>query len=137
MRIHFGYSKAFNYWVTQISTVISFHIETEAGLFMFGDVYNKPKFKISSWISSWLTSSARLASEGQLSEFIEGLGPGQLVGRQVLASPSLGEIQLSVCDRRGNLEVEVIRARGLQCKPGSKVLPGKSFWLHTIQTCRV
>ena len=75
-------------------------------------------------ISSWLTSSARLGSEGQLSEFIEGLGPGQLVGRQVLASPALGEIQLSLCDRRGHLEVEVIRARGLQCKPGSKVLPG-------------
>jgi len=74
--------------------------------------------------SSWLTSSARLGSEGQLSEFIDGLGPGQLVGRQVLASPALGEIQLSLCDRRGNLEVEVIRGRGLQCKPGSKVLPG-------------
>lgn len=65
-----------------------------------------------------------MGSEGQLSEFIDGLGPGQLVGRQVLASPALGEIQLSLCDRRGNLEVEVIRARGLQCKPGSKVLPG-------------
>lgn len=70
-----------------------------------------------------MTNSARLGSEGQLSEFIDGLGPGQLVGRQVLASPALGEIQLSLCDRRGNLEVEVIRARGLQCKPGSKVLP--------------
>ena len=66
-----------------------------------------------------------MGSEGGLSEFIDGLGPGQLVGRQVLASPALGEIQLSLCDRRGNLEVEVIRARGLQCKPGSKVLPGK------------
>ena len=77
--------------------------------------------------SSWITSSARLGSEGQLSEFIEGLGPGQLVGRQVLASPALGDIQLSICDRKGNLEVEVIRARGLQCKPGSKTLPGKIF----------
>ena len=68
-----------------------------------------------------------MGSEGGLSEFIDGLGPGQLVGRQVLASPALGEIQLSLCDRRGNLEVEVIRARGLQCKPGSKVLPGKNL----------
>ena len=82
---------------------------------------------LSSPTSSWITSSARLGSEGQLSEFIEGLGPGQLVGRQVLASPALGEIQLSLCDRRGHLEVEVIRARGLQCKPGSKVLPGKVY----------
>ena len=76
---------------------------------------------------SWLTSSARLGSEGQLSEFIEGLGPGQLVGRQVLASPALGDIQLSMQDKRGHLEVEVIRARGLQCKPGSKTLPGTNY----------
>ena len=78
---------------------------------------------------SWLTSSARLGSEGQLSEFIEGLGPGQLVGRQVLASPALGDIQLSMQDKRGHLEVEVIRARGLQCKPGSKTLPGKKCFI--------
>lgn len=76
-------------------------------------------------IYSWICASNRLGSEGQLSEFIEGLGPGQLVGRQVLASPALGDIQLSMSDRKGNLEVEVIRARGLQCKPGSKTLPGK------------
>ena len=56
-----------------------------------------------------------------------GLGPGQLVGRQVLGSPVLGDIQLSLCDKRGNLEVEVIRARGLQSKPGSKLLPGSSL----------
>ena len=41
----------------------------------------------------------------------------------MLGSPVLGDIQLSMCDKRGNLEVEVIRARGLQSKAGSKVLP--------------
>lgn len=51
---------------------------------------------------------------GQLSEFIDGLGPGQLVGRQVLGAPALGDIQLSLCNQKGFLEVEVIRARGLQ-----------------------
>lgn len=66
----------------------------------------------------------RLTGEGQLAEFIEGLGPGQLVGRQVLGAPSLGDIQLSLCHQRGVLEVEIIRARGLQARPGSKVLPG-------------
>ena len=76
---------------------------------------------------SWLTSQTR---DGQLSEFISGLGPGQLVGRQVLGSPVLGDIQLSLCDKRGNLEVEVIRARGLQSKPGSKVLPGNISAKH-------
>ncbi|KAK3852360.1 hypothetical protein Pcinc_041055 [Petrolisthes cinctipes] len=52
----------------------------------------------------------RLGADGQLSEFIEGLGPGQLVGRQVLAAPALGDIQLSMCERKNKLEVEVIRA---------------------------
>ena len=91
-----------------------------------GDSSLRAISNISSSIISWLTSSARLGSEGQLSEFIEGLGPGQLVGRQVLASPALGDIQLSMSDRRGHLEVEVIRARGLQCKPGSKTQPGRT-----------
>jgi len=67
---------------------------------------------------------------GHITDFIEGLGPGQLVGRQVLASPSLGDIQLSLCDRKGNLEVEVIRARSLQAKSGSKVRLGLSYDLY-------
>lgn len=62
---------------------------------------------------------------GQLSDFIDGLGPGQLVGRQVLGAPSLGDIQLSLCYKKGYLEVEVVRARGLQARPGSKIYPGK------------
>lgn len=69
--------------------------------------------------------SMRLGTDGQLSEFIEGLGQGQLVGRQVLATPALGDIQLSMCERKNKLEVEVIRARGLQCKSGARVLPGE------------
>ena len=66
---------------------------------------------------------AQQQNKEQLHEFISGLGPGQLVGRQVLGSPVLGDIQLSLVDKRGNLEVEIIRARGLQSKPGSKILP--------------
>lgn len=58
--------------------------------------------------------SLRGADVGQYSDFIEGLGPGQLVGRQVLGASSLGDIQLSMCHQKGCLEVEVIRARGLQ-----------------------
>lgn len=64
---------------------------------------------------------------GQLADFIDGLGPGQLVGRQVLGAPALGDIQLSLCYQKGFLEVEVIRARYLQARPGSKVLPGNFF----------
>lgn len=60
------------------------------------------------------TVQLRVADVGPLSDFIDGLGPGQLVGRQVLGDPSRGDIQLSMCHQKGYLEVEVIRARGLQ-----------------------
>ncbi|XP_050718371.1 uncharacterized protein LOC126999677 isoform X3 [Eriocheir sinensis] len=76
--------------------------------------------------------SVRLGTDGQLSEFIEGLGQGQLVGRQVLATPALGDIQLSMCDRKNKLEVEVIRARGLQCKTGARVLPAPYVKVYLV-----
>ncbi|XP_074041991.1 rab3 interacting molecule [Leptinotarsa decemlineata] len=77
--------------------------------------------------------SLRLAGEGgQLADFIDGLGPGQLVGRQVLGAPSLGDIQLSLCYQKGFLEVEVIRARGLQARPGSKVLPAPYVKVYLV-----
>ena len=65
-----------------------------------------------------------MGPDGHFGDFVEGLGPSQLVGRQVLGSPCLGEIQLGLFDRKGHLEVEVIRARGLSSKPGTKLLPG-------------
>ncbi|XP_018801398.1 PREDICTED: uncharacterized protein LOC108976626 [Bactrocera latifrons] len=71
-------------------------------------------------------------NDGQLSEFIDGLGPGQLVGRQVLGAPSLGDIQLSMCHQKGFLEVEVIRARGLQQKPTSKMLPAPYVKVYLV-----
>lgn len=75
--------------------------------------------------SLWLNPAGmRLGPEGQFGDFIEGLGPAQLVGRQVLGSACLGEIQLSLYDRKHHLEVEVIRARGLIPKAGAKILPG-------------
>ncbi|XP_058868635.1 regulating synaptic membrane exocytosis protein 2-like isoform X7 [Acipenser ruthenus] len=65
----------------------------------------------------------RLALDSQFSDFLDGLGPAQLVGRQTLATPSMGDIQIGMMDKKGQLEVEVIRARGLVGKPGSKALP--------------
>ncbi|XP_069106030.1 regulating synaptic membrane exocytosis protein 2-like isoform X8 [Argopecten irradians] len=78
-----------------------------------------------------------LGPEGQFGEFIEGLGPAQLVGRQVLGSPCLGEIQLGLYDRKGHLEVEVIRARGLMAKSGAKILPAPYVKVYLIdgKTC--
>nr|XP_045000592.1 regulating synaptic membrane exocytosis protein 2 isoform X41 [Jaculus jaculus] len=65
----------------------------------------------------------RLASDSQFSDFLDGLGPAQLVGRQTLATPAMGDIQVGMVDKKGQLEVEIIRARGLVVKPGSKTLP--------------
>ncbi|XP_062374948.1 regulating synaptic membrane exocytosis protein 2-like isoform X5 [Sardina pilchardus] len=68
-------------------------------------------------------SGMRLGADSQFSDFLDGLGPGQLVGRQTLATPAMGDIQIGLMDKKGQLEVEVIRARGLTPKPGSKNLP--------------
>ncbi|PAA71686.1 hypothetical protein BOX15_Mlig011495g1 [Macrostomum lignano] len=73
------------------------------------------------------------APEGQLTEFVEGLGPGQLVGRQVLGTPCLGEIQLGLFNRKGRLEVEVIRARGLYAKKGAKMLPAPYVKVYLLE----
>eukprot|EP00062_Callorhinchus_milii_P017518 gi/632970000/ref/XP_007901400.1/ PREDICTED: regulating synaptic membrane exocytosis protein 2 isoform X3 [Callorhinchus milii] len=75
----------------------------------------------------------RLASESQFSDFLDGLGPAQLVGRQTLATPPLGDIQIGMMDRKGQLEVEVIRARGLVGKPGSKALPAPYVKVYLLE----
>ncbi|XP_048727867.2 regulating synaptic membrane exocytosis protein 2-like isoform X4 [Ostrea edulis] len=81
----------------------------------------------------WLNPTGmRLGPEGQFGDFIEGLGPAQLVGRQVLGSACLGEIQLSLYDRKHHLEVEVIRARGLIPKAGAKILPAPYVKVYLI-----
>ncbi|XP_067384802.1 regulating synaptic membrane exocytosis protein 1-like isoform X24 [Channa argus] len=68
-------------------------------------------------------SGMRLGADSQFSDFLDGLGPGQLVGRQTLATPAMGDVQIGLMDKKGQLEVEVIRARGLTQKSGSKSLP--------------
>ncbi|XP_027141728.1 regulating synaptic membrane exocytosis protein 1 isoform X5 [Larimichthys crocea] len=70
-----------------------------------------------------LFSGVNLGASSQFSDFLDGLGPAQLVGRQTLATPAIGDIQIGMMEKKGQLEVEVIRARGLVQKPGSKSLP--------------
>ncbi|XP_037507802.1 regulating synaptic membrane exocytosis protein 1 isoform X4 [Rhipicephalus sanguineus] len=82
--------------------------------------------------ATWLPSLRLAADGGEFAKFVDKLGPGQLVGRQALASPILGELQVSLCDRRTHLEVEVIRAKGLQPKPGAKMLPAPYVKVYLI-----
>ncbi|XP_053913998.1 regulating synaptic membrane exocytosis protein 2 isoform X37 [Cuculus canorus] len=75
----------------------------------------------------------RLAADSQFSDFLDGLGPAQLVGRQTLATPSMGDIQVGMMDKKGQLEVEIIRARGLVVKPGSKTLPAPYVKVYLLE----
>ncbi|XP_077951592.1 regulating synaptic membrane exocytosis protein 2 isoform X20 [Gasterosteus aculeatus] len=75
----------------------------------------------------------RLSSEAQFSDFLDGLGPAQLVGRQTLATPPMGDIQIGMVDKKGALEVEIIRARGLVGKPGSKALPAPYVKVYLLE----
>ncbi|XP_069030892.1 regulating synaptic membrane exocytosis protein 1 isoform X10 [Embiotoca jacksoni] len=83
-------------------------------------------------------SGMRLGADSQFSDFLDGLGPGQLVGRQTLATPAIGDVQIGLMDKKGQLEVEVIRARGLTPKPGSKSLPAPYVKVYLLDngTCK-
>uniref|UniRef100_A0A8C2QQH7 Regulating synaptic membrane exocytosis 3 n=1 Tax=Capra hircus TaxID=9925 RepID=A0A8C2QQH7_CAPHI len=81
---------------------------------------------------TFIFPTTRLGAESQFSDFLDGLGPAQIVGRQTLATPPMGDVHIAIMDRSGQLEVEVIEARGLTPKPGSKSLPGEadlSSWM--------
>ncbi|XP_034537197.1 regulating synaptic membrane exocytosis protein 1-like isoform X8 [Notolabrus celidotus] len=83
-------------------------------------------------------SGMRLGADSQFSDFLDGLGPGQLVGRQTLATPAMGDVQIGLMDKKGQMEVEVIRARGLTPKPGSKSLPAPYVKVYLLDngTCK-
>uniref|UniRef100_A0A8C4T5Z6 Regulating synaptic membrane exocytosis 1 n=1 Tax=Erpetoichthys calabaricus TaxID=27687 RepID=A0A8C4T5Z6_ERPCA len=82
---------------------------------------------------SLIFSGVRLGADSQFSDFLDGLGPAQLVGRQTLATPAMGDIQIGMMDKKGQLEVEVIRARGLTSKPGSKSLPAPYVKVYLLE----
>ncbi|XP_044063171.1 regulating synaptic membrane exocytosis protein 2 isoform X22 [Siniperca chuatsi] len=75
----------------------------------------------------------RLSSDAQFSDFLDGLGPAQLVGRQTLATPPMGDIQIGMVEKKGALEVEIIRARGLVGKSSSKALPAPYVKVYLLE----
>ncbi|XP_070441006.1 regulating synaptic membrane exocytosis protein 1 isoform X10 [Equus przewalskii] len=75
----------------------------------------------------------RLGADSQFSDFLDGLGPAQLVGRQTLATPAMGDIQIGMEDKKGHLEVEVIRARSLTQKPGSRSTPAPYVKVYLLE----
>uniref|UniRef100_A0A8C2N7C6 C2 domain-containing protein n=1 Tax=Capra hircus TaxID=9925 RepID=A0A8C2N7C6_CAPHI len=86
---------------------------------------------------TFIFPTTRLGAESQFSDFLDGLGPAQIVGRQTLATPPMGDVHIAIMDRSGQLEVEVIEARGLTPKPGSKSLPGEAEHSRVIAVAQV
>uniref|UniRef100_A0A8D3CRL7 C2 domain-containing protein n=1 Tax=Scophthalmus maximus TaxID=52904 RepID=A0A8D3CRL7_SCOMX len=77
--------------------------------------------------------TTRLGPGSQFSDFLDGLGPAQIVGRQTLATPPMGDVHVGMVDRGGQLEVEVNQARGLIPKPGSKNIPATYVKVYVLE----
>uniref|UniRef100_A0A8C2IM43 Regulating synaptic membrane exocytosis 2 n=1 Tax=Cyprinus carpio TaxID=7962 RepID=A0A8C2IM43_CYPCA len=75
----------------------------------------------------------KISSDSQFTEFLDGLGPAQLAGRQTLATPPMGDIQIGMVHRKERLDVEVIRARGLVGKPGNKQTPAPYVKVYLLE----
>ncbi|KAM7097744.1 regulating synaptic membrane exocytosis protein 3 isoform 1-T3 [Molossus nigricans] len=82
---------------------------------------------------TFIFPTTRLGPESQFSDFLDGLGPAQIVGRQTLATPPMGDVHIAIMDRSGQLEVEVMEARGLTPKPGSKSLPATYIKVYLLE----
>ncbi|XP_078508048.1 regulating synaptic membrane exocytosis protein 4 isoform X1 [Lissotriton helveticus] len=74
-----------------------------------------------------------LASNGQFSDFLSGMGPAQFVGRQTLATTSLGDVEIGLFERNGQLDVEIIQARGLTAKVGSRTPPAVYIKVYLLE----
>uniref|UniRef100_A0A8C6U7N0 C2 domain-containing protein n=1 Tax=Neogobius melanostomus TaxID=47308 RepID=A0A8C6U7N0_9GOBI len=64
-----------------------------------------------SHINNLIFPGVKIAADKGFTGFLEGLGPGQIAGRQTLATPPMGDIQMGMVYRKERLDVEVIRAR--------------------------
>ncbi|KAG7275472.1 hypothetical protein CRUP_022724 [Coryphaenoides rupestris] len=84
-------------------------------------------------LSHFVFPTTRLGPESQFSDFLDGLGPAQIVGRQTLATPSMGDVHVGMVDRGGQLEVEVNQARGLTPKSGSKNTPATYVKVYVLE----
>nr|CDQ05012.1 Bm5702, isoform d [Brugia malayi] len=106
------------------------------GLTVPGDYLQAPFMKQTSKESTDSSHSDNLGpilTDGPLGSFVDSLGPGQVVGRQVLASPVLGEIQIGISSGRAGIDVEIIRAKNLVVKPGVKVNPAPYVKVYLLE----
>jgi hypothetical protein len=98
-------------FVAKLSLVLKFVIDEQNSYF------------VSSLTRLW-SGGFQLPHESPYHSFIEALGPGQKVSRQVLGLPCLGEVKMSIFLQNEKLTIEVSSARNLKQKTGYKFLPG-------------
>ncbi|XP_070586976.1 regulating synaptic membrane exocytosis protein 3-like isoform X1 [Erythrolamprus reginae] len=82
---------------------------------------------------TFIFPTTKLGAESQFSDFLDGLGPAQIVGRQTLATPPMGDVHIAMIDRNGQLEVEVIEARDLTPKLAAKSFPSTYVKVYLLE----
>lgn len=69
------------------------------------------------------SGALKLPHEKPFNEFVENLGPGQKISRQVLGLPCLGEIKLEMSIQNHKLTIQVFEVKKLKPKIGHRMLP--------------
>jgi hypothetical protein len=78
------------------------------------------------------SGALKLPHELPFNEFIERLGPGQKVSRQVLGLPCLGEVKMILFTDKQKLNIEIVEAKNLKQKTTYRILPCKSFFIYFL-----
>ncbi|CAF0795590.1 unnamed protein product [Brachionus calyciflorus] len=83
------------------------------------------------------SGTLKLPHERPLNEFVENLGPGQKVSRQVLGLACLGEIKLKMNIEKQKLTIQVVEVKKLKPKIGYRILPNIyiKFYLYNGSVC--
>jgi len=68
---------------------------------------------------------------------VERLGPGQKISRQVLGSPCLGEVKMTLFVDKQKLHIEIIECKNLKVKSGHRIFPCVyvKFYLFNGNVC--
>ena len=81
------------------------------------------KIIIVNFFLRYWSGSLKLPHEQQFNQFVNELGPGQKVSRQVLGSPYLGEIKLALYADRQKLNITILEVKNLKQAKNKTGLP--------------
>ncbi|KFR10367.1 Regulating synaptic membrane exocytosis protein 3, partial [Opisthocomus hoazin] len=80
---------------------------------------------------TFIFPTTRLGAESQLRPSLQDVAIGE--GAEHISSLCLGDVHVGMADRNGQLEVEVIQARGLIPKMGSKAIPATYVKVYLLE----